>query len=188
MDEPCSALDPIATARIEELMQEIKERLHDRDRDPQHAAGRPGQRPHRVLHRRGQPRGRPAHRRARRVRRDRSRSSRTRPTSAPRTTSPADSDDGGAPWLTTFARSFHQRARRDPRARSCRSPRWSPRPSRGRPQVLLDGDLEGAEYLINADDDIDDALARARGALLPTCSPCRRRWPATSARSSPPSR
>jgi len=26
MDEPCSALDPIATARIEELMQEIKER------------------------------------------------------------------------------------------------------------------------------------------------------------------
>ncbi len=26
MDEPCSALDPIATARIEDLMQEIKER------------------------------------------------------------------------------------------------------------------------------------------------------------------
>ena len=26
MDEPCSALDPIATARVEELMQEIKER------------------------------------------------------------------------------------------------------------------------------------------------------------------
>ena len=26
MDEPCSALDPIATARIEELMLELKER------------------------------------------------------------------------------------------------------------------------------------------------------------------
>ena len=26
MDEPCSALDPIATARIEDLMQEIKSR------------------------------------------------------------------------------------------------------------------------------------------------------------------
>ena len=26
MDEPCSALDPIATARIEDLMQEIKTR------------------------------------------------------------------------------------------------------------------------------------------------------------------
>jgi phosphate transport system ATP-binding protein len=26
MDEPCSALDPIATARIEDLMQEIKDR------------------------------------------------------------------------------------------------------------------------------------------------------------------
>ena len=54
MDEPCSALDPIATARIEDLMQELKTRVHDRDRDPQHAAGRPGQRPHRVLHHRGQ--------------------------------------------------------------------------------------------------------------------------------------
>jgi phosphate transport system ATP-binding protein len=27
MDEPCSALDPIATARIEDLMQELKERF-----------------------------------------------------------------------------------------------------------------------------------------------------------------
>ena len=26
MDEPCSALDPLATARVEELMQELKER------------------------------------------------------------------------------------------------------------------------------------------------------------------
>ena len=54
MDEPCSALDPIATARIEDLMQEIKDAVHDRHRHPQHAAGRPRQRPHRVLHHRGQ--------------------------------------------------------------------------------------------------------------------------------------
>ena len=27
MDEPCSALDPIATAKIEELMDELKERF-----------------------------------------------------------------------------------------------------------------------------------------------------------------
>ena len=46
MDEPCSALDPIATARIEDLMQEIKDAVHDRHRHPQHAAGRPGERPH----------------------------------------------------------------------------------------------------------------------------------------------
>ena len=39
MDEPCSALDPIATRRIEELMLELKQRLHDRARHPQHAAG-----------------------------------------------------------------------------------------------------------------------------------------------------
>ena len=39
MDEPCSALDPVATRKIEELMQELKTGLHDRDRDAQHAAG-----------------------------------------------------------------------------------------------------------------------------------------------------
>ena len=86
MDEPCSALDPIATARIEELMQELKQRLHDRDRDPQHAAGRPGQRPDGVLHHRGQ------HRRATTApacsssTTARRRCSPTRPTSGPRTT------------------------------------------------------------------------------------------------------
>ena len=48
MDEPCSALDPIATLQVEQLMGELKRELHDRDRDPQHAAGVAGQRPHRV--------------------------------------------------------------------------------------------------------------------------------------------
>ncbi|MFN8569751.1 MAG: hypothetical protein U0Z44_19985 [Kouleothrix sp.] len=38
MDEPCSALDPIATLKIEELMMELP-RVHDRDRDAQYAAG-----------------------------------------------------------------------------------------------------------------------------------------------------
>ncbi len=50
MDEPCSALDPVATLQIEELMHELKNDVHDRDRDPQHAAGRAGLRPHGVLH------------------------------------------------------------------------------------------------------------------------------------------
>jgi phosphate transport system ATP-binding protein len=40
MDEPCSALDPIATARVEELILELKARLHHRHRDSQHAASR----------------------------------------------------------------------------------------------------------------------------------------------------
>ena len=40
MDEPCSALDPIATPRIEELIDELKSDVHDRHRDAQHAAGR----------------------------------------------------------------------------------------------------------------------------------------------------
>ena len=40
MDEPCSALDPISTGRIEDLMLELKRELLDRDRHPQHAAGR----------------------------------------------------------------------------------------------------------------------------------------------------
>ena len=41
MDEPCSALDPISTARIEELLLELKDELYNHYRDAQHAAGRP---------------------------------------------------------------------------------------------------------------------------------------------------
>ncbi len=33
MDEPCSALDPIATLKIEDLMPDLAARLHDRHRD-----------------------------------------------------------------------------------------------------------------------------------------------------------
>ena len=63
MDEPCSALDPRSTLQIEELMAELKQRLHDRHRHPQHAAGRPrvghdgvpddGRRPRRLRRRAG---------------------------------------------------------------------------------------------------------------------------------------
>ena len=49
MDEPASALDPIATQRIEDLIHELKKRLHDRHRHAQHAAGRPRLRLHGVL-------------------------------------------------------------------------------------------------------------------------------------------
>ena len=42
MDEPCSALDPIATLKIEALMRELSARLHHRHRDAQHAAGGAG--------------------------------------------------------------------------------------------------------------------------------------------------
>ena len=40
MDEPCSALDPIATLEIEELMNATQGRVLHRHRHPQHAAGR----------------------------------------------------------------------------------------------------------------------------------------------------
>jgi phosphate transport system ATP-binding protein len=40
LDEPCSALDPISTGKIEELIHRTQERLHGGDRHPQHAAGR----------------------------------------------------------------------------------------------------------------------------------------------------
>ena len=49
MDEPASALDPIATQRIEELIYELKKRLHDRHRHAQHAAGGARVGPHGVL-------------------------------------------------------------------------------------------------------------------------------------------
>ena len=65
--------------------------LHDRHRDPQHAAGGPGLGPHGVLHRRGRP-AEPATAPACWSSSTRPiRSSPTRPTRAPRTTSPAGS-------------------------------------------------------------------------------------------------
>ena len=70
MDEPASALDPISTTRIEDLMHEPQARLHDRDRDAQHAAGRACRRHDRVLLGRGRRGDRQADRRPRRVRRD----------------------------------------------------------------------------------------------------------------------
>ena len=39
MDEPCSALDPIATAKVEELIDELRAELHHRHRHPFDAAG-----------------------------------------------------------------------------------------------------------------------------------------------------
>ena len=53
MDEPASALDPIATLAIEDLIARAQEGLHDRDRDAQHAAGQPRERHDRVLQHRG---------------------------------------------------------------------------------------------------------------------------------------
>ncbi len=41
LDEPCSALDPIATERIEELLGRSAKGLHARHGHPQHPAGRP---------------------------------------------------------------------------------------------------------------------------------------------------
>ena len=48
MDEPCSALDPIATAKIEDLIDDLKKNYTVDHRDPQHAAGCPRQRLYRV--------------------------------------------------------------------------------------------------------------------------------------------
>ncbi len=50
MDEPCSALDPIATLRIEELMRELVQQLHHHHRHAQHAAGGARLRFHRLFH------------------------------------------------------------------------------------------------------------------------------------------
>ena len=58
MDEPCSALDPIATLRIEELVHEAKRR-YTMYRHPQHAAGRARRRHHRLLPHRRDDRARP---------------------------------------------------------------------------------------------------------------------------------
>ena len=49
MDEPCSALDPTSTRRIEETIAELRDEVTDRDRHPQHAAGPAGLGPLRLL-------------------------------------------------------------------------------------------------------------------------------------------
>ena len=86
MDEPCSALDPISTTAIEDLMVDLKKRVHDRDRHPQHAAGRAGRRHDRVLQRRVSDERGTAERHPRRVRRDDEDLHQPRPTSGRRTT------------------------------------------------------------------------------------------------------
>ena len=48
MDEPCSALDPVATRKIEELMHGAEEEIHDRHGDAQPAAGQARRRPDRL--------------------------------------------------------------------------------------------------------------------------------------------
>ncbi len=49
MDEPCSALDPIATAKIEELIDELRKNYTHRHRHPLDAAGRAGLPAHRLF-------------------------------------------------------------------------------------------------------------------------------------------
>ncbi len=71
MDEPCSALDPIATAAHRGPDAGARLRVHDRHRDAQHAAGRPGLGPDGVLHGRGAGGDRPSDGHGRRVRPDR---------------------------------------------------------------------------------------------------------------------
>ena len=95
MDEPCSALDPISTLAIEDLMQRAEGPLHDRHRHPQHAAGGPRLRPHRLLQHRRRPASPASSSRSTTPRR----SSAPPASGRPRTTSPAASADLSAPAL-----------------------------------------------------------------------------------------
>ena len=65
---------------------------------------------------------------------------------------------------------------------SCGSPPWSPSASPAAPRSLLANDLQGAQALIEDDDELDALAHRDRGALLPACSPCSSRWPAICGR------
>ena len=106
---PRSALDPIATASIEELMHSAQAPLHDRDRHAQHAAGRAGRRPDGVLH----PRHRRARRHAGRVRRHRDDLQPSRATRGRATTSP------GSSASRSWSRERGQGAKIDAAAATC---------------------------------------------------------------------
>ena len=94
MDEPCSALDPISTLAIEDLINELKDDVHDRHRHAQHAAGGAGLATAPAFFNLAAT-GKPGQ--ADRDRRHPARSSTTRPRRPPRTTSPAASADARAP-------------------------------------------------------------------------------------------
>ena len=153
MDEPCSALDPIATARIEDLMQEIKSeytivivthnmqqaaRVSDRTAFFTAEVNREQRHPHR---------------RARRVRPTPRRSSRTRPTSGRRTTSPAASAERRATRSVTHytvrARGAHASQVEVMGVQRRPEPRAHARGARRRATRAL------AAAAIAADDDID---------------------------------
>ena len=148
MDEPCSALDPIATARIEELMQEIKSQytIVIVTHNMQQAA--------RVSDRtaffttRGQPRERSAHRPVDRVQPDPEDllESRRRADRAVR--------DGTVRMTNDLRQNFHHELDeiRQAVARLAASvTELVPRVT----EILLAQDLEGAEYVILGDDEID---------------------------------
>ena len=113
MDEPCSALDPIATGAHRGPDAGDQERVHDRHRHPQHAAGGPGERPHRVLHHRGERAATPAPGCWSSSTAPR-RCSRTRATSGPRTTSPAGSAEPSAQPVEPVRHGVPRRARPAP--------------------------------------------------------------------------
>ena len=204
MDEPCSALDPIATGRIEDLMQELKERLHDRHRHPQHAAGRPGVA---TAPRSSPPRSTPRATAAPGCWSSTTaprRSSPTRPTSAPRTTSPAGSaelapprpcrpaaprpytDRRGSmtPMMETRRRSTASSTRS--RATSSASRRHVTERSRAAPRRCSATTSRPRRSSSTTTTSSTPSPSRSRSAATPS-SPSSSRWPATSAPSSPPS-
>ena len=115
MDEPASALDPIATTRIEDLMHELKREytIVIVTHNMQQAARVADMTAFFSVARRRRRRG-PA-RDPRRVRRRRRRSSRRRPTSARRTTSRGDSDESRVPGRARRPRGRVPGGRRDRR-------------------------------------------------------------------------
>ena len=189
MDEPCSALDPIATARIEELMQEIKAQytIVIVTHNMQQAAR--VQRPHGVLHHRGQPRERPPHRAARRVRpttkifsdpaRRAHRDVRHREVrmSELRASAGRRSRRHGA--LPSCARAFHNQLdelRDEIAAMAAAVTESIPRAT----EILLAQDLEGAEHMVLADDEIDAQALELEERVL------RAARPAVAGRQRPP--
>ena len=154
MDEPCSALDPIATLKIEELDRRAQGALHDRDRHAQHAAGRARGRHDRVH----------ARRRARRARADGEDLHRTRTTPGPRSTSPGSSAERmprarHAPALPRRARALEERRARRPRHRASSS-------STASLEALEHQDVELAEIVIADDDRVDGRYLEVHQGIL----------------------
>ncbi len=155
MDEPASALDPIATARIEDLMHELKRAVHDHRRHAQHAAGCPCRGHDRLLQRRGARGRQGAPRHPRRV----------RPDDEDLHPAGRQADGGLCDWTVRLMRVEFQQSLDGLEASLQEQGAVVLRAVRGAVNALETQDVELCDEVIAFDDEVDDRYHRIEKSI-----------------------